>query len=218
MNQSNNIQSSYLFDKSTFEDRLFEEVEGGYYDDKGFYVTPEGSFWDDEGVYFNRFGYDRHGGFYDQYDKYNPGEGWNEEFECYNSELGPESEQIKDILNHNYTENLKENYDYYRRFFEDQDANEENINEEQIFGEYVKNHLQADTSAGNMMINGNFISTNENLHMNNQQNNFSHPSSVNQSANKVSIKKIETEPNKSGLNFSGYNQGNNNDINNNYQY
>lgn len=210
MNQSNNIDTSYQFNKSLFEERPFEEVEGGYHDDKGFYVTPEGSFWDDEGMYFNRFGYDRHGGFYDKYDKYNPGQDWNEEFGCYNSELGPESEQIKDIINQNYTQNLIENYEYHRRFFDDQDLNEENINEEHIFGEYVRNNLQGDIHTNN----GNFNSMNENLHINN---NFSHHSSVNNSAIKVSTKKIEAEPNKSGLNFSGYNPDGE-ESNNNYQY
>lgn len=28
---------------SEFEDRKFEEVDGGYYDDYGFYYTPDGS-------------------------------------------------------------------------------------------------------------------------------------------------------------------------------
>lgn len=210
MYQSNNIDTSYQFNKSLFEERPFEEVEGGYHDDKGFYVTPEGSFWDDEGMYFNRFGYDRHGGFYDKYDKYNPGQDWNEEFGCYNSELGPESEQIKDIINQNYTHHLIENYEYHRRFFDDQDLNEENINEEHIFGEYVRNNLQGDSHTNN----GNFNSMNENLHINN---NFSHHSSVNNSAIKVSTKKIEAEPNKSGLNFSGYNPDGD-ESNNNYQY
>jgi hypothetical protein len=53
--------------KVEFIERKFEEVEGGYYDDSGFYITPDGSkftkiiikgFWDDQGYYFNKDGYD----------------------------------------------------------------------------------------------------------------------------------------------------------------
>jgi hypothetical protein len=72
--------------KNKFVVKEFAEVEGGYYD-CDFYYTPNGSFWDDEGYYFNKEGKDKHGGYYDKNFKYVPGETWDEENECYLSEV-----------------------------------------------------------------------------------------------------------------------------------
>jgi hypothetical protein len=73
--------------QNNFIEKEFKEVEGGWYDHYGFYYTPNGSFWDDEGYYFNRDGFDKHGGYYDNNCKYVPGEGWDPLNECYKSEV-----------------------------------------------------------------------------------------------------------------------------------
>jgi len=54
---------------------------------KIFFTIPNGFFWDPDGVYFNREGYDKHGGYYDDNDKYVPGKGWNEENEQNQNEF-----------------------------------------------------------------------------------------------------------------------------------
>ena len=69
-----------------FCERPYEEVEDGYIDDRGFYTTPNGSFWDDEHNYFNHLGFDRHGGSYDKYGVYQPGEGYDETTGLYNDQ------------------------------------------------------------------------------------------------------------------------------------
>ena len=68
------------------ERELNDEVEGDY-DEDGFFITPNGSFWDPDGVYFNRDGYDKHGGYYDdKTQEYVPGKGWDEINNCYKDE------------------------------------------------------------------------------------------------------------------------------------
>ena len=69
----------------------------GEYDDEGFFTTPNGSFWDPDGVYFNREGYDKHGGYYDDNDEYIPGKGWNEVNNCYEDELPDEYASDHDL-------------------------------------------------------------------------------------------------------------------------
>jgi hypothetical protein len=81
MNNTNNEGSV----KKPIE-REFEEVQGGAYDNFGFYTTPNGSFWDPDGIYFNRDGFDKHGGYYDPNMEYHPGKGWIEELLCYEDE------------------------------------------------------------------------------------------------------------------------------------
>lgn len=109
MNNVENIQ---------FLDRSFEEVEGGYYDGNGCYRTPNGSFWDENGIYFNCLGKDKNGGTYDEFGVYNPGEDWNEEFNCYNNEMeGDVTDEYKKIFNDNLNQELIEGYDYYERYF-----------------------------------------------------------------------------------------------------
>ena len=72
------------------ERELNDEVEGDY-DEEGFFSTPNGSFWDPDGVYFNREGYDRHGGYYDENtQEYVPGPGWDEVNNCYKDEYNDE--------------------------------------------------------------------------------------------------------------------------------
>ena len=73
--------------KSSFIERQWTEDTKGEYDNDGFFITPNGSFWDPDGVYFNRDGVDKHGGKYNNEGEYIPGEGWNEEHNCYESEL-----------------------------------------------------------------------------------------------------------------------------------
>lgn len=53
-------------DNSFGEMHYFEEVEGGEYDDQGFYRLPDGDFYDPDGVYFNKEGKDKYGGYYDE--------------------------------------------------------------------------------------------------------------------------------------------------------
>ena len=73
--------------KVFIERELNDEVEGEY-DEEGFFNTPNGSFWDPDGVYFNKEGYDKHGGYYDeQTQEYVPGKGWDEANNCYKDEI-----------------------------------------------------------------------------------------------------------------------------------
>ena len=83
INQENEIKN----EKKTFVERIFHDDLEGEYDDEGFFNTPNGSFWDPDGVYFNREGYDKHGGYYDDNNEYVPGNGWDEENNCYKDEL-----------------------------------------------------------------------------------------------------------------------------------
>jgi hypothetical protein len=80
--ESNNPKKTKVF----VERELNDEVEGEY-DADGFFNTPNGSFWDPDGVYFNREGYDKHGGYYDENtQEYIPGKGWDEVNNCYKDE------------------------------------------------------------------------------------------------------------------------------------
>ena len=70
-----------------FVEREFNDDIEGEYDEEGFFNTPNGSFWDPDGVYFNREGYDKHGGYYDdQTQEYIPGKGWDNVNNCYKDE------------------------------------------------------------------------------------------------------------------------------------
>ena len=72
-------------DKKFIEREWTNEIEG-HLDDDGFFITPNGSFWDPDYVYFNREGFDKHGGRYDEKGEYIPGEGWDDNLNCYESE------------------------------------------------------------------------------------------------------------------------------------
>jgi len=78
-----------------YNEREFEEVEGGDYNEEGFYITPNGSFWDPDGIYFNREGYDKHEGYYDQEYNYQPGRGWIPHLLCYEDELQSKNQKIE---------------------------------------------------------------------------------------------------------------------------
>ena len=83
------------------ERELNDEVEGEY-DEDGFFNTPNGSFWDPDGVYFNREGFDKHGGYYDEEtQEYIPGKGWDEVNNCY-----------KDEYNDDYDDEYGSDHDY----------------------------------------------------------------------------------------------------------
>ena len=69
--------------KKKFIEREWNEEIKGEFDEEGFFTTPNGSFWDPDYVYFNREGYDKHGGYYDEELNYIPGEGWDEINKCY---------------------------------------------------------------------------------------------------------------------------------------
>ena len=67
-----------------FIERVFTDDIEGDYDEDGFFITPNGSFWDPDGMYFNRQGYDKHGGYYDDSNgEYVPGKGWDHVNNCY---------------------------------------------------------------------------------------------------------------------------------------
>ena len=72
-------------EKKFVEREWTEEIEG-HLDNDGFFITPNGSFWDPDYVYFNREGFDRHGGRYDEKGEYVPGPGWDDNLNCYESE------------------------------------------------------------------------------------------------------------------------------------
>lgn len=57
-----------------YECKEIPEVEGGEYDDDGFYRLPDGDFYDPDGIYFNKEGKDEYGGSYDKDLNYIPGE------------------------------------------------------------------------------------------------------------------------------------------------
>lgn len=108
-----------------FKEREFQEVPGGYYDSYGFYTTPNGSFWDPDGVYFNREGFDRHGGKYNENCEYIPGPGWLEQYMCYedekedyiddddHAEFKEDIDELNDLYEDiDYDEILKDNEDY----------------------------------------------------------------------------------------------------------
>ncbi len=88
INNENKID--YIYNKNFFVERSFNEADDGYFDEEDFYHTPEGSFWNNEGDYFNRFGYDKYGGKYNEVGIYFPGEGWNEKYQCYEEDLDEE--------------------------------------------------------------------------------------------------------------------------------
>ena len=77
--------------KKVFVERELNDDVVGDYDEDGFFNTPNGSFWDPDGVYFNREGYDKHGGYYDENtQEYIPGKGWDDVNNCYKDEYNDE--------------------------------------------------------------------------------------------------------------------------------
>jgi hypothetical protein len=120
-----NTENNDSIPQPTFQDRDFEEVEGGYYDHQGYYITPNGSFWDENLVYYNRDGFDKYGGTFDEYGTYFPGQGWNEDFGCYDAELGNQSltnyETLQNALQETIKQELLDEYHYYQKFFDSEE-------------------------------------------------------------------------------------------------
>ena len=83
-----------------------------------FFITPNGSFWDPDYVYFNREGFEKNGGHYDNNGEFISGKGWDKENNCYESE--------------------KEDYD------ENEDENENEYNKNFNFGERDIDDLDED--------------------------------------------------------------------------
>ena len=81
---------------SNFVEREWNEEIKGEYDEDGFFITPNGSFWDPDYVYFNREGYDKHGGRYNDNGEYIPGKGWDNENNCYESEKEEDFDEFDD--------------------------------------------------------------------------------------------------------------------------
>lgn len=123
-----------------FFERPFDEVEDGYYDERGFYTTPNGSFWDEEKVYFNHNGFDKHGGTYDKYGVYIPGANWNEEYNCYEEDVekNQETDKIYSEVIDNIKDELVEDYTKDEELLknEDEDLTEEQMKE--IFDDALK--------------------------------------------------------------------------------
>ena len=104
-------------ENKTFCDRPFEEVEDGFYDDRGFYTSPNGSFWDDDHIYFNHFGFDRHGGTYDKYGIYQPGPNYDEKTGLY--------EDQKELIDTEEKKDVKQILDFAITKLREQEKNDE---------------------------------------------------------------------------------------------
>ncbi len=109
-NIQKNLTTNNLIPNEEFLERTKEETEDGFYDDRGFYTTPNGSFWDENETYFNRLGFDKHNGYYDKYGLYQPGNNYNYDLNCYEDEI--DKNLIKDFkeINSNNLIELKEEY------------------------------------------------------------------------------------------------------------
>ena len=134
LNNNNTGKSSSQIEE--FNERSYEEVEDGYYDDRGFYTTPNGSFWDDNHTYFNHLGFDKHNGYYDKYGLYHPGYNYNYDLDCYDDEIDNEFINNFNQINTNNLKDLEEHYlinKVYEKeidFLNDDNENEEKENEE----------------------------------------------------------------------------------------
>ena len=92
-------------DKKPFIERVWSEDIEGKLDEDGFFITPNGSFWDQDYVYFNREGFDKHGGRYDENGEYVPGKGWDDNLNCYGSEKDNyDDEKEENEFDEGYTE------------------------------------------------------------------------------------------------------------------
>lgn len=142
----NNNNEPYKFVKEFFIDREFEEVEGGEYNEEGFYVTLEGSFWDPDGDYHNRYGFDRYGGTYDLNKCYIPGDGWIEEYQCYKEDLHLH-ENDQEIINEILNDRLEESCSNAQRVLNMLDFEEEQITTPNTnFNSQMKNKLQINST------------------------------------------------------------------------
>eukprot|EP00347_Sterkiella_histriomuscorum_P019932 403339751 len=97
-----------------------KEVEGGLYDDDGFYILPDGDFYDPDGYYFNKEGFDEFGGSYDGI-FYIPGEKNKHEFEDlygdddYDDELIRQFEQGADDDDDGFDEEQERLYREFKK-------------------------------------------------------------------------------------------------------
>ena len=92
-------------DKKPFIERVWSDDIEGKLDEDGFFITPNGSFWDQDYVYFNREGFDKHGGRYDENGEYVPGKGWDDNLNCYESEKDNyDDEKEENEFDEGYTE------------------------------------------------------------------------------------------------------------------
>ena len=92
-------------EKKPFIEREWTEDIEGKLDEDGFFITPNGSFWDQDYVYFNREGFDKHGGRYDENGEYVPGKGWDDNLNCYESEKDNyDDEKEENEFDEGYTE------------------------------------------------------------------------------------------------------------------
>ena len=118
-----------------FPERIKEEVEDGYIDDRGFYTTPNGSFWDENETYFNHIGFDKHGGRYDEYGVYQPGPNYNFEFNCYEDEIDKKNNKCFEQINENTKKTLVECYESNNQCIEEFNRIHQNIEEGDYDGE-----------------------------------------------------------------------------------
>ena len=115
---------------SNFVEREWNEGIKGEYDEDGFFITPNGSFWDPDYVYFNREGYDKHGGRYNDNGEYIPGKGWDNENNCYESEKEDDFDEFdeeEEGFNKNFNIGNEEAIDDLEDDLFDIDINEDNI-------------------------------------------------------------------------------------------
>jgi hypothetical protein len=181
-------------DNNNFNERPFEEVEGGYFDGKGFYCTPEGSFWDENQVYFNRYGKDKHGGSYDEYCIYVPGPGWDEDLGCYKDEIDENFEMnidddVKDLICNNLHDELVEGFECYERFYRNydndaiDDLDEElyNKDEAEIFQDYIQKNFE------NKLSNDNNIGTTNTISAFNNETSGFHSNFNDENQNKINL-------------------------------
>ena len=127
-----------------FIEREYNDDIIGELDEDGFFTTPNGSFWDPDYVYFNREGYDKHGGYYDENNEYIPGENWDEKNQCYLDE----KEQ-------NFENYLNDYDDAYDDYYEGDDYNYHNVQMDDIIDEEKYIRISKDIEV--MKDNDNFV-------------------------------------------------------------
>lgn len=125
-------------EKKTFIEREWKEDIEGKYDEDGFFITPNGSFWDADYVYFNRQGFDRHGGSYNDNGDYVPGKGWDDNMNCYESEkeqIVCEENELDEDLKEEFMRKKLDKFDDRKNLFKGKDLvkNDPNIEIEIIY-------------------------------------------------------------------------------------
>ena len=127
-----------------FKKRKWNENIEGELEEDGFFTTPNGSFWDPDYVYFNREGYDIHGGYYDENDRYIPGDFWDEKNQCYYGETeGSLSNDIEDLIITN---------DSHDKKLEEKEEEEDNKDENVINNSFEDFHMFCNEHTSNKII------------------------------------------------------------------